>query len=178
MAGKAGAPGGPRAQAVGAALVAAPWSLLAVGCQGLFGVSLEGMRGLPVFHPTPKSLPSSSWGGKGLSEAGVPPGPTGGSQGLRVQILFAFNSIFPVGEEEQVDSAEPSGDQAAAAASLRQMANAFATVARASVRCVDRSEAEIGKRTSRARRKVTRCRSVARFPPALAPVVLSGLLVS
>ncbi|XP_052635701.1 uncharacterized protein LOC128138502, partial [Harpia harpyja] len=127
------------------------------------------MRGLPVFRPTPKSLPSSSWGGKGLREAGVPPGPTGGSQGLRVQILLAFNSIFPVGEEEQVDSAEPSGDQAAATASLRQMANAFATIARASVRCVDRSDAEIGKRTSRARRKVTRCRSAARFPPALAP---------
>ncbi|XP_074913864.1 electroneutral sodium bicarbonate exchanger 1-like [Buteo buteo] len=113
----------------------------------------SGMRGLAMFRLTPESLPSSSWGGKGLREAGVPPGPPGGSQGLRVQILFAFNSIFPVGEEEQVDAAEPSGDQAAAAASLRQMANAFVTVARASVRCVDRSEAEIGKRTSRAQRK-------------------------
>uniref|UniRef100_A0A663EJN3 HTH La-type RNA-binding domain-containing protein n=1 Tax=Aquila chrysaetos chrysaetos TaxID=223781 RepID=A0A663EJN3_AQUCH len=81
------------------------------------------MRGLPVFRPTPKSLPSSSWGGKGLREGGVPPGPTGSYEGLWVQILFALNTIFQVGEKEQVDSAKPSGDQAAAAASLCQMSH-------------------------------------------------------
>ena len=87
-----------------------------------------------MFRPTPKSRPSSSWGGKGLREAGVPPGPRGGSQGLWVQILLASNSLLPGGEREQVDSAEPSGDQAAA--SLCQVGKAFVTIARASVRCI------------------------------------------
>ena len=132
----------------------------------------------PAPPPPPKSLPSSSWGGKGLREAGGPLGPRGGSRGLWVPILLAFNSIFPVGEKEQVDSAEPRGDQAEATASLWQVANAFVTIGRASVRCLGWSAAEIGERALRARRKVPRCHSVACFPPALAQGVLSGLLVT
>lgn len=33
------------------------------------GVSQEGITGLHMFHPAPNSLPSSSWGGKGLRGA-------------------------------------------------------------------------------------------------------------
>jgi len=105
--------------------------------------------GAPCVPSRPSRLPRSCWGGRGLRGAGVSLAPTSGSRGLWVQVLLCLKSLFE-GEEEEVDSAEPCADRAASAAPLCHLANAFVTVACAAACCVDWSDAERGRRPSRA----------------------------
>lgn len=102
----------------------------------------------------------------------MPLAPTGSYRGLWLQMLFALNSIFQ-GGKEQVDPAELCGDQAASAASSCHTANAFVTIACGSACCIDRSDAETGKRTSRVQGKVMLSPS----PRSSSAVRSSGLLI-
>jgi len=80
--------GGPTGHAVGAAVVERHRLLRLLGTED--SLLFPGRNGgAPPVPSHPKRLPSSSWGGKGLRGAGLPPAAPGDSQGLWVQLLFA-----------------------------------------------------------------------------------------
>ena len=156
-----GGPGGCGGRAVGATEVAAPWWVPSVSrlLRTLWRLQ-DGMLGLPVLRPLPTAPPTAppapAGEGRGSGGLGVP----GSHQGLCVQVLFAFNSIFQGAKGPSWFSRALWG-RSCTRSLLVPLGKCLCDCR---LCCAAWSDAETGTRTWRVRGKVTQHPSVARSP--------------